>query len=171
MHFYRPTHTTVPTCETNSRELLSICCKVFSAIATWVWHISLASRVDYMRIFVYRNTFRVHLNIKSCTSRILRQQKQTFEQIYSIFYEIQHSPPLSIKTWRYLWTSVLSVTTDIRTNYWYTWLLAFTNYYTKYSNVPGTPVTDHYWIPTDERTPARPVKNNLGNCGARWVTS
>jgi len=35
-----------------------------------------------MCIFVSRNTFRVHLNIKSCTSRILRQQKQTFEQIF-----------------------------------------------------------------------------------------
>jgi len=40
-----------------------------------------------MRIFVSRNIFHVHLNILICNSRILRQQKRTFEQIYTKIYE------------------------------------------------------------------------------------
>jgi hypothetical protein len=38
-----------------------------------------------MHIFVSRNIFQVHLHIIHCTSRILRQQKRTFEQKYSKF--------------------------------------------------------------------------------------
>jgi len=40
-----------------------------------------------MRIFVSPNIFHVHLNIMICTSRILRQQQRTFEQIYSKIYK------------------------------------------------------------------------------------
>jgi hypothetical protein len=32
-----------------------------------------------------------------CTTRILRQQKRTFEQIYSIYTKQEHSPPLRLK--------------------------------------------------------------------------
>jgi len=39
-----------------------------------------------MRIFVSCYIFHVHLNM-ICTSGILRQQKRTFEQIYSKFYK------------------------------------------------------------------------------------
>ena len=39
-----------------------------------------------MSIFVSHNILHVHLNT-IYTSRILRQQKQTVEQIYSKFYE------------------------------------------------------------------------------------
>jgi len=40
-----------------------------------------------MRIFVSRNIYHMHLNTEICASRILPQQKRTFEQIYSKFYE------------------------------------------------------------------------------------
>ena len=42
-----------------------------------------------MRICVSRNIFHVHLNIIICTSRTLQQQKRTFQQKYSKFYDIK----------------------------------------------------------------------------------
>ena len=40
-----------------------------------------------LNAYVTRNIFHDHLNVMICTSRILRQEKRKFEQIYSKFYE------------------------------------------------------------------------------------
>jgi len=81
-----------------------------------------------MCIFVSRNIFHVHLNIIICTSRILRQQKRTFEQKYSKFYNIKALNTINFEHMAELFNhmyhgseyNVWSVTTDYR----HTWLLA-----------------------------------------------
>jgi hypothetical protein len=73
-----------------------------------------------MGIFVSRNIFRVHLSIMICTSRILWQQKLSFEQIYSKAYKPEHSPNT---WWNYsttcmMWPQTCEPTTGTRGYSW-----------------------------------------------------
>ena len=79
-----------------------------------------------MRIFVSHNIFHAHLNIMVCTSRTLRQQKRTFMQIYSKFYETKALTTAFAKNFAAVTTDMFDLwpETSEPTTRTSTWLLA-----------------------------------------------
>jgi len=95
-----------------------------------------------LNAYLSRNIFHVHINIMICISRILQQQKRTFEQIYSNFSETRHLPTFSPRGGTFQ-PHLSSVPTDIRTNDCHTWLLASTKHRNRTQNnvnIHGIPV-------------------------------
>jgi hypothetical protein len=97
-----------------------------------------------MRIFVSLNIFHVHSSIMICTSKILQQQKQTFEQIYSKFYKTTHlqfQKENVVQLFQHMYDCDHRYPNHpqiIGTNYCHTWLLASTNDFHNNRKIHGT---------------------------------